>query len=41
MKLHISPLLFLGIACAQGPDGIIHLLSSRVHYRFNLAWIKQ
>ncbi len=25
----------------QTPDGTIHLLSSRIHYRFNLAWIKQ
>ncbi len=29
-----------GYLCAtQTPDGIIHLLSSRLHYRFNLAWI--
>ena len=27
--------------CTQTPDGTIHLLSSRIHYRFNLAWIKQ
>ena len=26
-------------ACTQTPDGIIHLISSRLHYRFNLAWI--
>jgi hypothetical protein len=25
----------------QTPDGTIHLLSSRIHYRFNLAWIRQ
>lgn len=36
---HAEPKGYL--ACTQGPDGIIHLLSSRVHYRFNLAWIKQ
>ena len=31
-----------GYFCAtQTPDGTIHLLSSRIHYRFNLAWIKQ
>ena len=29
-----------GYLCAtQTPDGIIHLLSSRLHYRFNLAWL--
>lgn len=27
-------------ACTQTPDGTIHLISSRLHYRFNLAWIK-
>lgn len=27
-------------ACTQTPDGIIHLISSRLHYRFNLAWIQ-
>ncbi len=26
-------------ACTQTPDGVIHLISSRLHYRFNLAWI--
>lgn len=31
-----------GYFCAvQTPDGTIHLLSSRLHYRFNLAWIRQ
>jgi hypothetical protein len=24
----------------QAPDGVIHLVSSRLHYRFNLAWLK-
>ncbi|MDE5895615.1 MAG: exo-alpha-sialidase, partial [Muribaculum intestinale] len=29
-----------GYLCAtQTPDGVIHLLSSRLHYRFNLAWL--
>ena len=28
-------------AGTQTPDGTIHLISSRIHYRFNLAWIKQ
>ena len=36
---HAEPKGYL--ACTQTPDGIIHLLSSRVHYRFNLAWIQQ
>lgn len=26
-------------AATQTPDGTIHLISSRIHYRFNLAWI--
>ena len=34
---HAEPKGYL--ACTQSPDGMIHLLSSRVHYRFNLAWI--
>ena len=25
----------------QTPDGVIHLLSSGLHYRFNLAWLEQ
>ena len=24
----------------QSPDGMIHLISSKLHYRFNLAWLK-
>ena len=35
---HAEPKGYL--ACTQAPDGTIHLLSSRVHYRFNLAWLK-
>lgn len=27
------------LASVQTPDGMIHLISSRIHYRFNLAWI--
>lgn len=27
------------LASVQTPDGMIHLISSRLHYRFNLAWI--
>jgi formylglycine-generating enzyme required for sulfatase activity len=29
------------LAATQTPDGIIHLISSRLHYRFNLAWLKE
>lgn len=29
------------LAATQTPDGVIHLLSSRVHYRFNLSWLEQ
>ena len=36
---HAEPKGYL--ACTQSPDGTIHLLSSRVHYQFNLAWIRQ
>lgn len=35
---HAEPAGYL--ACTQTPDGIIHLLSSRVHYRFNLKWVE-
>ena len=28
-------------AGTQTPDGTIHLLSSRLHYRFNLAWVRE
>ena len=27
-------------AATQTPDGVIHILSSRLHYRINLAWIE-
>lgn len=36
---HAEPKGYL--ACCQGADGTIHLLSSRIHYRFNLAWIRE
>ena len=36
---HAEPKGYL--ACTQSPDGMIHLLSSRVHYRFNLPWIEK
>ncbi|MBM3493037.1 MAG: hypothetical protein FJX72_01750 [Armatimonadetes bacterium] len=29
------------LAATQTPDGVIHLISSRLHYRFNLGWLKQ
>lgn len=29
------------LAATQSPDGVIHLISSRLHYRFNLAWLKE
>ena len=29
------------LASTQSPDGTIHLISSRLHYRFNLEWLKQ
>ncbi|WP_075091056.1 sialidase family protein [Haloferula sp. BvORR071] len=29
------------LASTQSEDGTIHLLSSRLHYRFNLAWIRE
>jgi hypothetical protein len=29
------------LAAAQTPDHVIHLISSRLHYRFNLAWLKE
>jgi hypothetical protein len=28
------------LTAVQTPDGMIHLISSGVHYRFNLAWVK-
>ncbi len=28
------------LAAAQTPDGIIHLISSRLYYKFNLAWLE-
>lgn len=34
---HAEPKGYLAIT--QSPDGIIHLLSSALHYRFNLEWL--
>ena len=28
------------LAGTQSPDNMIHILSSRIHYRFNLAWLE-
>ncbi len=36
---HAEPLGYL--AATQSPDNVIHLISSNIHYRFNLAWIEQ
>lgn len=36
---HAEPRGYLAVT--QTPDGLIHLLSSRLHYRFNLQWIEQ
>lgn len=36
---HAEPRGYL--ACTQTPDNIIHLVSSRLHYRFNLAWLEE
>jgi hypothetical protein len=35
---HAEPAGYL--AATQTPDDRIHLISSRLHYRFNLAWLK-
>jgi len=29
------------LAATQPPDNMIHLISSRLHYRFNLAWLEK
>jgi hypothetical protein len=34
---HAEPRGYL--AATQTPDGVIHLISSGLHYRFNLAWL--
>jgi hypothetical protein len=36
---HAEPRGYL--AATQTPDGLIHLISSKQHYVFNLAWLKQ
>jgi formylglycine-generating enzyme required for sulfatase activity len=28
------------MACTQTPDGVIHLISSKQHYAFNVAWLR-
>ena len=28
------------LSVCQTPDGLIHLISSKQHYAFNLAWLK-
>ena len=29
------------LSCVQTPDGMIHLVSSKYYYRFNLAWLNE
>jgi hypothetical protein len=29
------------MTAVQTPDGIIHLISSGIHYRFNFAWLNE
>ncbi len=36
---HAEPRGYL--AATQTPDNVIHLISSRFHYRFNLAWLEE
>jgi hypothetical protein len=36
---HAEPKGYL--AATQTPDNVIHLISSNLHYRFNLAWLQQ
>ena len=36
---HAEPRGYL--AGTQTPDNVVHILSSRLHYRFNLAWLKK
>ncbi|MBN1293963.1 MAG: SUMF1/EgtB/PvdO family nonheme iron enzyme, partial [Candidatus Latescibacteria bacterium] len=36
---HAEPMGYL--AATQAPDGVIHLISSALHYRFNLVWLNQ
>ena len=38
-ETHAEPLGYL--AATQSPDNIIHLMSSGLHYRFNLDWIQK
>jgi formylglycine-generating enzyme required for sulfatase activity len=36
-KTHAEPKGYM--AATQAPDGVIHVISSKLHYRFNFAWI--
>jgi formylglycine-generating enzyme required for sulfatase activity len=38
-RTHAEPKGYLAIT--QTPDGVIHLISSALHYEFNLAWLRQ
>jgi hypothetical protein len=37
-RLHAEPKGYL--VAKQAPDNTIHLLSSGLHYRFNLGWLE-
>lgn len=37
-ETHAEPKGYL--AATQTPDGVVQLISSALHYRFNLAWLK-
>jgi hypothetical protein len=36
---HAEPKGYL--AATQTPDNVIHLISSNLYYRFNIAWLQQ
>lgn len=38
-ETHAEPKGYL--AATQSPDNIIHLISSKIHYRFNLKWLEK
>lgn len=37
--IHAEPRGYMAVT--QSPDGVVHLISSALHYRFNLAWLKE
>ena len=38
-ETHAEPVGYL--AATQSPDGLVHLVSSNLHYRFNLSWLRE